>query len=66
MYKSITGKCKYMLDNEFCLGCNRLELEDFTGDDDCQAVKEFEKHYADINKQISINDFMGGTNEISN
>lgn len=28
-YKPITGKCKYMLDNEFCLGCNRLEDPEF-------------------------------------
>lgn len=46
-YPPLQGKCKERLDKEICLGCNRLELYDFIGDDDCPE-------FAD--KQIKINE----------
>ena len=43
-YPPLKGKCaKYIKDN-LCLGCNRLELKDFTGDDNCPVIKEQEKN----------------------
>ena len=39
-YPPITGKCKERLDNGTCLGCNRLELYEFTGDDDCPLFRD--------------------------
>jgi len=46
-YPPIVGKCKERLDNETCLGCNRLELYEFTGDDDCPLFRD---------EQIEINE----------
>lgn len=46
-YPPITGKCKERLDNGTCLGCNRLELYDFTGDDNCPEFRD---------EQIEINE----------
>lgn len=38
-YPPIIGKCKERLDNGTCLGCNRLELYEFTGDDNCPLFR---------------------------
>ena len=38
-YPPIVGKCKERLDNGTCLGCNRLELYEFTGDDNCPLFR---------------------------
>ena len=46
-YPPIVGKCKERLDNGTCLGCNRLELYEFTGDDDCPLFRD---------EQIEINE----------
>ena len=34
MYKELQGKCKY------CLGCNRLEDEDFEGTNECKLYED--------------------------
>ena len=39
-YPPIVGKCKERLDSGICLGCNRLELYEFTGDDDCPEFRD--------------------------
>ena len=39
-YPPIVGKCKERLDNGTCLGCNRLELYEFSGDDDCPLFRD--------------------------
>ena len=46
-YPPIVGKCKERLDNGTCLGCNRLELYEFTGDDNCPLFRD---------EQIEINE----------
>ena len=46
-YPPIVGKCKERLDNGTCLGCNRLELYEFTGDDNCPLFR---------NEQIEMNE----------
>ena len=51
-YPPITGKCKERLDNGTCLGCNRLELYDFTGDDNCP---EFRDEQIEINEKGDMN-----------
>ena len=43
----VTSKCKERLDNGTCLGCNRLELYEFTGDDNCPLFRD---------EQIKINE----------
>ena len=53
--KKITGKCKEYIEKGLCFGCNRLELEDFEGDDNCIYIKEretYEENYKNwrINK----------------
>ncbi len=49
-YPPIVGKCKERLNNGICLGCNRLELYEFTGDDNCPEFTGKEP------KQIKINE----------
>lgn len=47
-YKELRGKCKEYIEKGLCLGCERLALEYFTGDDNCIYIKEreqFEKNY---------------------
>ena len=49
-YPPIVGKCKERLDSGICLGCNRLELYEFTGDDNCSEFTGKEP------KQVKINE----------
>ena len=39
-YPPIVEKCKERLDNGTCLGCNRLELYEFTGDDNFPLFRD--------------------------
>lgn len=41
-YPPLNGKCKEYIEKEKCLGCNRLELLTFTGDDNCKWIRECE------------------------
>ena len=50
-YTPITGKCKERLDNGTCLGCNRLELYDFTGNDNCPLFAEEEPKQVEMNEK---------------
>ena len=42
--KQLQGKCKEYLDQGLCLGCERLALPNFTGDDNCIYIKEREEY----------------------
>lgn len=43
-YKELTGICKTAIKNGYCLGCQRLEMEEFTGVEKCtNAVHPLEK-----------------------
>ena len=53
-YPLIAGKCKERLDNGICLGCNRLELYEFTGDDNCPEFAKEEPEQVKINEQGEI------------
>lgn len=46
MYKRLKGVCRY------CLGCNRLELEDFEGLEQCEyaSVKQIEFEQIEVGK----------------
>lgn len=39
-YKDLQEPCKSMLSKEKCLGCNKLEDPEFTGDKNCAKEKE--------------------------
>ena len=43
MASELKGKCKKYMDEELCLGCERLAYKDFTGDDNCPYIKEREE-----------------------
>ena len=43
MASELKGKCKKYMDEELCLGCERLACKDFTGDDNCPYIKEREE-----------------------
>ena len=53
-YPPIIGKCKERLDNGTCLGCNRLELYEFTGDDNCPLFRDEEPKQVEINEKGEI------------
>lgn len=55
-YPPIVGKCKERLDNGTCLGCNRLELYDFTGDDNCPLFRDEEPKQVEINEKGEKNE----------
>ncbi len=38
--KELWGICKKAIENNWCLGCNKLELDSFTGQAQCEYVKE--------------------------
>lgn len=38
-YPELKGICKTAIKNNLCTGCNRLELEDFTGLERCKYAK---------------------------
>ena len=40
MYKELKGKCKEYIDKELCLGCNRLELQEFKGLKNCKYAEK--------------------------
>lgn len=43
-YKELTGICKIAIEHEYCLGCQRLEMEDFIGVEKCDnAIHPLEK-----------------------
>ena len=50
--QELKGKCKEFIEKEICLGCNRLELPYFTGDDNCKYIKEVGDKYGHSNKEI--------------
>ena len=37
-----------------------LKIQNLFGDDNCKSIKEFEKYFANINEQISIDDLGKG------
>ena len=39
-YKELKSPCKEMLEKNLCLGCSKLELENFEGDKECIYAKE--------------------------
>jgi hypothetical protein len=43
MVRKLQGKCKEYIENELCLGCERLAIPTFTGDDNCPYIKEREE-----------------------
>lgn len=43
-YKPLKGKCKEYIENGLCLGCERLAIENFEGDDNCVYIKEREQY----------------------
>lgn len=55
-YPPIVGKCKERLDNGTCLGCNRLELYEFTGDDNCPLFRDEEPKQVEINEKGEKNE----------
>lgn len=42
-YQTLKGKCKEYIKKGLCLGCTRLEMPNFTGDDNCKHIKEREE-----------------------
>ena len=49
-YPKLKGKCKEYIEKGKCLGCTRLEMPNFKGDDNCPIIQwqeEFEKKYKD-------------------
>ena len=56
-YPELKGICKKAIENELCLGCNRLELQDFTGLEKCKYVvdpKEKCKEILGIQERLDI------------
>ena len=43
-YKPLKGKCKEYIEKGLCLGCERLAIENFEGDDNCVYIKEREQY----------------------
>ena len=43
MPKKLKGKCKYYIEHALCLGCERLAIPTFEGDDNCIYIKEREE-----------------------
>ena len=39
-YKELNDPCKTLIENEKCLGCNKLELPSFQGDINCTHTKK--------------------------
>jgi len=50
--QELKGKCKEFIEKGICLGCNRLELPYFTGDDNCKYIKEVGEKNGNANKGI--------------
>lgn len=42
--RELKGKCKEYLEKGLCLGCERLAIPEFTGDDNCKYIKEREDY----------------------
>ena len=42
--KELKGKCKEYLEKGLCLGCERLAMPEFIGDDNCKYIKEREAY----------------------
>lgn len=42
-YPELQGKCAEYIREEKCLGCERLSMPNFTGDDNCKWIKEREQ-----------------------
>lgn len=56
-YPELKGICKKAIENELCLGCNRLELQDFIGLEKCKDVvdpKEKCKEILGIQERLDI------------
>ena len=43
-YPELQGKCKEYIEKCLCLGCTRLEIPSFIGDDSCYVIKEREEY----------------------
>lgn len=54
MYKKLKNPCKEMLEKGLCLGCNKLELESFEGEENCVYVRNI-KNDGICNNSISGN-----------
>ena len=39
-YPKLTGICKIAIEKEWCTGCNKLELENFTGVEKCKWIED--------------------------
>lgn len=57
MYKKLKGLCKLALDNNLCLGCNLLELENFENNPKCKYInnKDTEAEQLTLNQLIEQN-----------
>lgn len=42
--RELKGKCKEHFEKGLCLGCERLAIPEFTGDDNCKYIKEREAY----------------------
>lgn len=42
-FEELKGKCKIFIQQGICLGCNKLEIPEFTGNDNCEYIKEIER-----------------------
>lgn len=49
-YPELKGKCKEYIEKGLCLGCTRLEIPEFTGDDNCPVIKEREQYEENYRK----------------
>lgn len=43
-YKELKSPCKEMLEKNLCLGCSKLELENFEGDENCRYVRDIKNN----------------------
>lgn len=53
-YPALQEPCKSMIAKGYCLGCNKLELENFTHDWNCEALEMNKKKGKDKWKRESI------------
>ena len=52
--KELKEPCKSLIATGRCLGCNRLELEDFEGDEKCQYIPSKEDSIKEIKKILGV------------
>lgn len=39
-YKELKGVCKVAIEKNYCFGCQKLEMEEFTGIDKCNCLED--------------------------